>query len=211
MSRPRLPRSWGLPAATIALALLWALPCSGAEAQESPSAGVLEIPLTVTATRLPMPTSEVGSSVTVITGQEIQQGQERTLPDVLRDVSGLNVVQLGGPGGLTSVFIRGTNSNHTKVFIAGIDAGDPSTPNGAFDFAHLLTDDIERVEVLRGPQSGLYGSDAIGGVINIITRAGSGPPRFVGSLEGGSFSTFNQTGSASGSLDRFSYVFNAAH
>jgi|tagenome__1003787_1003787.scaffolds.fasta_scaffold20861682_2 vitamin B12 transporter len=133
MSRPRLPRSWGLPAATIALALLWALPCSGAEAQESPSAGVLEIPLTVTATRLPMPTSEVGSSVTVITGQEIQQGQERTLPDVLRDVSGLNVVQLGGPGGLTSVFIRGTNSNHTKVFIAGIDAGDPAPRSpGAF-------------------------------------------------------------------------------
>ena len=132
MSRPHLPWSLGLPAASIAMVLLWALLCSRVEAQEPLSHGVLEIPLTVTATRLPMPISEVGSSVTVITGQEIQQGQERTLPDVLRDVSGLNVVQLGGPGGLTSVFIRGTNSN-TKVFIAGIDAGDPAPRSpGAF-------------------------------------------------------------------------------
>jgi vitamin B12 transporter len=109
------------------------------------------------------------------------------------------------------VFIRGGNSNHTKILIDGIDASDPSTPNGAFDFAHLLTADIERIEVLRGPQSGLYGSDAIGGVVNIITKKGSGPSRFVGSLEGGSFGTFNQTGSATGSLERFNYAFNVAH
>jgi len=81
-------------------------------------------------------------------------------------------VQNGGPGGLTSVFIRGANSNQTKVFIDGIDATDPAT--GTFNFEHILTWDIERVEVVRGPQGGLYGADAIGGVINIITKRGVG-------------------------------------
>ncbi len=167
--------------------------------------------MVVTATRLPTPAAEVASSVTVITSEEIERTQQRTLPDILRDVPGLSVVQTGGPGGLTSVFIRGTNSNHTKVFIDGIDIGDPSTADGAFDFAHLSAADVERVEVLRGPQSGLYGSDAIGGVINIVTKQGTGAPRFTVGAEGGSFGTFNQTGSASGAVNRFNYAFHAGH
>jgi vitamin B12 transporter len=167
--------------------------------------------LVISATRTPTPAEEIGSSVTVVTGEEIEQKQQRTLPDVLREVPGLNVVQTGGPGGTSSVFMRGTNANQTKVLIDGIDVSDPSQLDGSFDFAHLLTSDIERVEVLRGPQSGLYGSDAIGGVINIITKTGRGPAQFRGSIEGGSFGTFNQFGSASGSVSRFSYAFNAAH
>ena len=195
----------------IPFVLIQTTPCRQAGAQE-PGAEPLELPpVVVSATHLPTPANEVGSTVTVITAEEIQQKQERLLPDVLRDVPGLSVVQAGGPGSQTSVFIRGSNANHTKVLIDGIDVTDPSTPTGAFDFSNLLTADIERVEVLRGPQSGLYGSDAIGGVINIITKTGSGPPRFSGSLEGGSFGTFNQTGSASGSLDRLNYAFNVAH
>jgi vitamin B12 transporter len=165
----------------------------------------------VTATRLPTPATEVASSVTVITREEIERKQQRTVADVLRDVPGLSLVQTGGPGGLTAVFIRGANSNHTKVFIDGIDVVDPSTADGAFDFAHLSAADIERVEVLRGPQSGLYGSDAIGGVINIVTKHGTGPPRFTVGAEGGSFNTFNQIGSASGAVNRFTYAFNAGH
>ena len=86
-----------------------------------------------------------------------------------------------------------------ETLIDGIDVGNPGSPNGAFDFAHILTSDIERIEVLRGPQSGLYGSDAIGGLIDIITKSGSGPPRLTGVFEGGSFGTFNQTALASGS------------
>ena len=163
----------------------------------------------VTPTRLPTPESEVGSSITVITDEEIQRKQERTLPDALKDVPGLNVVQTGGPGGTTSVFIRGANSNQTKVFIDGIDATDPAT--GTFNFEHILTWDLERVEVVRGPQSGLYGADAIGGVINIITKKGSGPGQFAGSLEGGSFGTFNQNAGVSAAAERYNFYFDFAH
>jgi vitamin B12 transporter len=107
--------------------------------------------------------------------------------------------------------MRGTNSNHTKVLIDGIDVGDPSNPNASFDFGQLLTQDIQKVEVLRGPQSGLYGSDAIGGVINVITKSGSGPTQVSAGLEGGSFDTFNQTGHVSGSLDQFHYAATVDH
>lgn len=168
-------------------------------------------PVVVGATRLPTPESELGTSVTVITSDEIAAKQERTLPDALLDVPGLNVVQTGGPGGLTSVFIRGTNANQTKVFLDGIDVSDPSVPNGAFDFAHVLTFDLGRIEVLRGPQSGLYGSDAIGGVVNIVTDKGEGPMKASVNLEGGSFGTFNQTAKISGSEDWLSYFFGFGH
>src|SRR3954454_21806224 len=166
--------------------------------------------IVVSATKIETPLNEIGSSVTVIPSQEIERRQQRTLPDVLRTVPGLNVVQTGGPGGKTSLFTRGTNSNHTKVLIDGIDANDPSQ-DGVFDFGQVLTSDIAQVEVLRGPQSSLYGSDAIGGVINIVTRTGKGPPQFTGRLEGGSFETFNQSASVSGSTSRFRYSFNVAH
>jgi len=167
--------------------------------------------LVVTATRIPTPELDVASSITVITADDIAARQVRTLPDLLKEVPGLNLVQTGGPGGQTSVFMRGTNSNHTKVLVDGIDLGDPSNPGGAFDLGTFLTQDIQSVEILRGPQSGLYGSDAIGGVINIITKSGSGPAQFNAGAEAGSFDTFNQAGSASGSLDQFHYAATLQH
>lgn len=162
----------------------------------------------VSPTTVPTPSDQSGSSVSVITANDIERQQLRTVRDVLATVPGLNVVQNGGPGGQTSVFIRGTNSNHVKVLIDGIDLSDPSNPNEAFDFGQLLTGDIERIEVLRGPQSGLYGSDAIGGVISITTKAGNGPPKVTLSTEGGSFGTTNERASLSGSQANFNYVFN---
>ncbi|HEY8052007.1 MAG TPA: TonB-dependent receptor [Steroidobacteraceae bacterium] len=168
-------------------------------------------PIVIAATRVPTPVLEVASSITVVTAADIEARQERTFADVLKDIPGVNVVQTGGPGGATSVFMRGTNSNHTKVLVDGIDISDPSNSTGAFDFGQLLTQDIQRVEVLRGPQSGLYGSDAIGGVINIITRSGSGPLQFTGAVEGGTFDTFNQAGTLSGSQDAFHYSASVSH
>jgi len=166
--------------------------------------------IVVSATLIETPMNEIGSSVTVITEKEIERDQKRTLPDVLRTVPGLNVVQTGGPGGKTSVFLRGSNSNHTKVLLDGIDVNDPSQ-DGVFDFGQVMTSDISQIEVLRGPQSSLYGSDAIGGVINIVTKTGEGPPQFTGRIEGGSFQTFNQSANVSGSVSRFRYSFNVAH
>ena len=105
----------------------------------------------------------------------------------------------------------GTNANQVKVLIDGIDASDPSNPNGAFDFGQLLTYDIDRVEMLRGPQSGLYGADAIGGVISITTKGGEGPPKAKALIEGGSFGTLNEMMGFSGATPIFSYYMNLAH
>ena len=191
--------------AALALGLL------AAQQARAQSNTVVLPPISVSATQIPTPTDQLASSVTVITAEDLEREQRRTIPDALNAVPGLNVVQTGGPGGQTSIFMRGTNSNHVKVLIDGIDAGDPSTPNGLFDFAHLLTGDIERIEVLRGPQSGLYGSDAIGGVISITTKKGEGPPKVSATAEGGSFGTFNQTARVSGSQGEFNYSFNVLH
>ena len=165
----------------------------------------------VSPTTLPTPADQSASSVTVITGADIESQQWRTVPDALMAVPGLNVVQTGGPGGQTSIFIRGTNSNHVKVLIDGIDVSDPSNPTQSFDFGQLLTGDIARIEILRGPQSGLYGSDAIGGVISIATKRGEGPPKLTMTAEGGSFGTFNQRVGLSGSQGNLNYVFNVQH
>lgn len=190
--------------AALALAL-FALP---ANAQNS----TVALPtIVVSPTLVSTPANEIANSITVITGEDLQREQRRTVTDALNAVPGLQVVQNGSSGAQTSVFIRGTNSNHVKVLIDGIDVSDASNPNGAFDFAHLLTTDIEKIEVLRGPQSGLYGASAIGGVIAITTKKGSGPARVTGLVEGGSFGTFNQAVGVSGSQDQFNYAFNVAH
>ncbi len=167
--------------------------------------------IVVSATRLATPASAVASSVTVITAADIEARQDQSLPDALQTVPGLFVEQTGGLGGQASIFMRGANSNQTKVLLDGIDISDPSTPNDAADIGKLLTGDIARVEVLRGPQSGLYGSDAIGGVINIITKSGEGPLKLTGAADGGSFDTFNQRGSASGAVGDFHYTLTLDH
>jgi vitamin B12 transporter len=198
-----------LAGAALAFAVLFA-PRAGA--QGNPVGNTLTLPtIVVSPTTVPTPGAEVGSSVTVITADEIARTQRRTVADVLATVPGVNVVQNGTPGTQTAVFVRGTNSNQVKVLLDGIDVSDPSSPTGGFDLGHLMTYDIERIEVLRGPQSGLYGADAIGGVISITTKRGSGPPKAAGYLEGGSFGTFNQAAGVRGSNDRIDYAFNVSH
>ncbi len=179
------------------------LPVQAAE----PQVGKVEVlePLVVTATRTPTPSRDVGSDVTVITAEDIAQRQRMSVLDILRGVPGLNVVQSGGLGQQTSVFLRGANSNHTLVLIDGVEANDPSNPGGFFDFSILLVDNIERIEILRGPQSTLYGSDAIGGVISIITKKGRGKPHATARAQGGSFGTFKVMGGVSGGGELFNY------
>ncbi|MGE4373651.1 MAG: TonB-dependent receptor plug domain-containing protein [Xanthobacter sp.] len=162
----------------------------------------------VSATAQATPSREVASSVTVVTGEEIEQRQERSVPDVLQSVPGLNVVQTGGPGGATSVFIRGSSSSQVKVILDGIELADPSSPGNTFDLGYMFTNDMARLEVLRGPQSGLYGSEAIGGVISMTTERGSGPAQLSGYLEAGGLGTFNQVASLKGAMQGFSYNMN---
>lgn len=160
----------------------------------------------VTANRLETATREVGSSITVITSKEIEQRQQKFLLDVLRSVPSLDVVRNGGPGSTTSVFMRGANSEHTLVLLDGIELNDPSAPGGGYDFANLPADNIERIEILRGPQSTLYGSRAMGGVINVITRRGQGKPAGFLSAQGGSFYTAAEKAGISGGTYLYNYA-----
>ena len=177
-----------------------------------PAAAQTLLPETVvTATRLSTPREKVASSVTVITRADIDAKQQRTIVDVLAAVPGLRVVQSGGLGAQTSIFSRGSESSHTVIFVDGIEISDTSTPNGAFDFGHLLTSNIERVEVVRGPQSTLFGSDAIGAVINVTTTLGSGPAQYLAQFEGGSFDTVRGSLKASGSKGKLRYAFGTSH
>ncbi len=165
----------------------------------------------VSATRLETPTEQVGSSVTIITAEQIEETEKTTVYDVLREVPGLDVVHSGGPGGSASVFIRGAKSEHTLVLIDGVEMNNPVTPGRTFDFANLSVDNIERIEILEGPQSTLYGSDAIGGVINIITKRGKGAPGGFASVEGGSYSSFRGAAGSSGGNDWVQYSLGFSH
>ncbi|AQS87306.1 TonB-dependent ferrichrome siderophore receptor [Neoasaia chiangmaiensis NBRC 101099] len=167
--------------------------------------------ITVSAARHPISINDIGTSLSIITAEEIQTQQRRMLPDLLASQPGLNVVRTGGPGGATSIFMRGTASNEVKVRLDGMDINDPSGYAGAFDAAQFLTDGIGRVEILRGPQSGLYGADAMAGVIDITSIRGEGRFKPFVRIEGGSFGTFNQTLGASGSRGGFHYSVYLSH
>lgn len=159
----------------------------------------------ISASRLPTDPARIGSSITVIDRREIEERQVSHVADILRDQVGVDIVQSGGSGGNAVAFIRGGNSEHTLVLIDGIEINNPGSPNRAYNFADLALDNVERIEILRGPQSTLYGSDAIGGVINIITRRGQGAPRFTISAEGGSYETFIERISGSGGDERANF------
>jgi vitamin B12 transporter len=138
---------------------------------------VLRHDVVVTATRLETPEKKVGSSLTVITGEELVRTGKAFVLDALETVLGLSTVRNGGPGATASVSIRGANSEHTLFLLDGLELNDPINPSRSYDLSHLALVDVERIEVLRGPQGLLYGSDALGGVVNVITRAGRGRPR----------------------------------
>ena len=140
---------------------------------------------------------ELGSATTVITAEDIERLQAKTVEEALRHVPGVTVRSAGQSGSNTSVFIRGNVSRHTLVLVDGVQVNDPGST--IFDFANMTTDNVDRIEILRGPQSTVWGSDAIGGVINIITKRGSSERPTISMLvEGGSFAHDREVLSASG-------------
>lgn len=156
--------------------------------------------MNVTATRSATPIDQLSSATTVYTRSDIDRLQIHQLPDLLRATAGIDIVQNGGIGTNTSVFMRGTNSDHVLVLVDGIKVGSASLGTTAFQFVPL--DRIERIEIIRGPQSALYGSEAIGGVIQIFTRKGGDTESPLFSLQsgGGSYATYQVDGNVDGKL-----------
>lgn len=163
----------------------------------------------ITPTRTKQLLKNVGSSLSVVTQKDIENSKASLLLDVLRQVPGLEVTRTQGIGGTTSLFIRGASSAQTLVFVDGVQMNSPTT--GAFNFANLTTDNIERVEVLRGPQSTLYGSEAIGGVINIITKKGAGDTKVILGTEYGMHDTYRETVNVSSGKERFDYSVGGSY
>jgi vitamin B12 transporter len=188
----------------LSASLLALLPVA-AQAQET-----IDLPtLTIIANRTPTEMREVGSAVTVIDREELEKQKILVVSDALKLVPGVAVSRSGPIGNQTDVRIRGSESNQTLVLIDGVEINDPAFGDSV-DFAHLLTMDVERIEVLRGPQSALYGSDAVGGVVNIVTRRGEGPAKVSASLEGGNRGTLAGNASIGGGGDRYDYFFSGS-
>ena len=156
-----------------------------------------------------VPIDQLGASITVLDAEALDKRQTRIVSDVLRDVPGVAVSRTGGIGGLTQVRLRGSEGNHVLVLIDGIKASDPF--QGEFDFGTLIADPAARIEVLRGQQSSLYGSDAIGGVIQYITLTGAEAPGFSARAEGGSFSTFVGNARVAGVSGNLDYAVSGAY
>ena len=165
-------------------------------------------PIIVSATRFDIPLDQSPASVSVITSEDIDLKQIERVSDALREVPGLSVVQTGTAGQLTSVFTRGLRSEHTQVLLDGVPINQGL--QGAFDFANLTTDNIGRIEIVRGPQSTLYGPRALAGVIHLFTKEGEGTPGITLSSEGGSYDTFREALESNGKIEKFDYSIGAS-
>ncbi|MGH7865585.1 MAG: TonB-dependent receptor, partial [Candidatus Binataceae bacterium] len=169
----------------------------------SPSAARKLQPVVVTATRMEEPLAEVGTTVTVVEDKQIESQKIRQVGAVLQQVPGVTVTQTGSPGSVTNVSIRGSSSAQTLILIDGVETNAGAT--GAFDIANLNTDDLERIEVVRGAGGSIYGSQAIGGVINLLSREGEGAPKFSVLSEGGNGASQRQRATVSGANGELGY------
>ena len=160
----------------------------------------------VTATRTAQTVDESLSSVTVITSEDIERQNATSLQEVLQSVAGVTMTSSGGQGTLSSMFLRGTESNHVVVLIDGIKHGSASTGKASLEFLPL--EQIDRIEIVRGPRSSLYGSEAIGGVIQIFTRKGQGITRPTLSITAGSYNSLKAVAAVSGSEDKIDYYLS---
>lgn len=186
------------------------LSTSSIYAQESPVAALDEV--VVTASRSPKKISEIGKVARVITAETLARSQGRTLPEVLNNVAGLTIGGNGtNPGDIKSVFLRGASAANTLILIDGIPVNDASEISGEYNIAAIPIDQIERVEILKGGNSTLYGSDAVAGVINIITRKGEDRLKAGLSATAGSYDTYKQILGLNGQMANTSISFNASN
>ncbi len=162
-------------------------------------------PVVVTATRIATPINAVPMAVTVISGDALREQAIRTVAEALRSVPGANVVATDAYGSVTSLFLRGAESDHVKVLIDGVPQTGPNGPGGAYDFANLTTDNVDRIEIVRGPVSTLYGSDAVAGVVQVFTRVGHGVTHGSIGLDEGTYGTSAVRGWVGGGNERASY------
>lgn len=167
--------------------------------------------LIIAATGVEQEADTTGQAVTVIDRDTIEQRQAVTVSDLLATTPGVTVTRNGGPGTVTSVRIRGAEGDQTLVLIDGVRVNDPSSPGGGFDFAHLLTASVERIEVLRGPNSVPWGSQAIGGVVNVLTRRPTEGLQGRGQIEYGSMDSLFAAGGISGSNGILSGSLNGGY
>src|SRR6266852_7717556 len=183
--------------------------CSAQEASPTPSPSEAEVEqVVVSATRFDIPLDRSPASVSVISSEDLDHKQIERVSDALREVPGLAVVQTGTPGQLTSVFMRGLPSQDMQVLLDGIPINQGLA--GQFDFANLTTDNIDRIEVARGPQSTIYGPRALAGVVQIFTKQGTGTPGVTLSEEGGTYDTFRETLASDGKIGQFDYSIGAS-
>lgn len=186
-------------ALAVSLILNPALPASAADDEDAVDSVV------VTANRIEQPVSRVGDSITVISAQEVRRSQKTAVSDLLAMTPGVVVARNGGLGGTTSVRIRGAETDQTVVLIDGVKLNDPSQASGGFNFANLIATEYAQIEVLRGPQSTLWGSQAIGGVVNIVTPEPDGPLSASISAEGGTHDTAFVRAHAEAGNERFAW------
>src|SRR6266702_8860291 len=195
----------------LSLALLAVVPvvCFAQETSPTPSPSEAEAEqVVVSATRFDIPLDQSPASVSVITSEDLEQKQIERVSNALREVPGLSIVQTGTAGQLTSIFTRGLRSEHTQVLLDGIPINQGL--QGAFNFADQTIDDIDRIEVVRGPQSTLYGPRALAGVIQIFTKQGTGTPGAMVAAEGGSYDSFREWGQSDGKIGDFDYSISGS-
>jgi vitamin B12 transporter len=165
-------------------------------------------PVVVTATRTPLAIGDLPASVTVLQGADLRARGLTSVSDALREVPGIAIARSGSFAGVTSVFTRGGQSSYTKILIDGVPM---NQPGGFFDWATLSTDNVERIEIVRGPSSVVWGSDAVTGVVNVITRSGRGGPRMMASARAGSYGTIDGEAQLSHSSTAATYSIGLAH
>ena len=177
---------------------------AGAQSPDTAQLGTV----VVSGSKVPRPADVLTQAVTVISGDDLRARGVSRVSDALREVPGAALVQSGSYGALTSLFLRGGESRYTKVLIDGVPV---NSPGGYFDFSHLTTDNIDRIEIVRGPASVLYGADAVTGIVQIFTRRAGAQTRVSVGARGGTYHSLDVDGDASGSNRMGGFSLGGAH